>query len=208
MRRKRRKPWLIGLTGNIATGKSTVARMLAELGAETIDADSVAHKVMRAGTTAHSQIVEAFGPQVLGSDGEIDRPQLASIVFGDPVALARLEMIVHPATIKAINERIESSCAEVVVQEAIKLIESGMACSCDSLWVTTCAPEQQIHRLMAGRGERRAEAELRVRAQPPQGEKMARASVVIDTSQSLAHTRVQVKKAWERFVGKQRQTEI
>ena len=208
MRRKRRKPLLIGLTGNIATGKTTVARMLAEMGAETIDADSVAHEVMRAGTTAHSQIVEAFGPQVLGSDGEIDRPQLASIVFADPAALARLEMIVHPATIIAINERIESSCAEVVVQEAIKLIESGMACFCDSVWVTTCAPEQQVHRLMAGRGERRAEAELRVRAQPPQSDKIARARVVIDTSQSLAHTRMQVKKAWRRFVGKHRQAEI
>jgi len=189
----------IGLTGNIGTGKSTVAGMLAELGAETIDADLVAHEVMRAGTPAHGRIIETFGPEILAPDGEIDRKRLGGIVFADPAALARLETIVHPATLKAVIRRIVSSSADVVVVEAIKLIESRMADSYDSLWVTTCRPEQQIARITEARGLSRAEAEQRVRAQPPQEEKIARADVVVDTSGSLSQTRAQVRAAWERL---------
>ena len=194
-----RRPLLIGLTGNISTGKSTVAGMLAELGAEVIDADRVAHQLMRAGTLAHAQIVETFGPQVLAPDGEIDRARLGDIVFADPDSLARLEAIVHPATLEAIDRRIAATSAEVVVVEAIKLIEAGMADGCDSVWVTTCRPEQQVYRIVGGRGLSRAEAELRVRAQPPQEDKIARADVVVDTSGSLARTRAQVRAAWERL---------
>ncbi|HID89382.1 MAG TPA: dephospho-CoA kinase, partial [Anaerolineae bacterium] len=96
---------LIGLTGNIATGKSTVARMLADLGATVIDADKVAHEVMRAGTPVHAAIVEAFGPQIVGPDGEIDRARLGAIVFADPEALARLEQIVHPVVAEEVARR-------------------------------------------------------------------------------------------------------
>jgi dephospho-CoA kinase len=162
-----RRPLLIGLTGNISTGKSTVARMLAELGAEVIDADRVAHEVMRAGTPAHARIVEAFGPQVLAPDGEIDRARLGAIVFADPGSLARLESIVHPATLAVIDHRITTTAAQVVVVEAIKLIEAGMADACASVWVTTCRQEQQVARLVQGRGSSRAEAEQRVRARFP-----------------------------------------
>ena len=189
-------PLLIGLTGNIGTGKSTVARMLAELGAKTIDADQVAHQVMRAGTRAYTAIVETFGPEVLSPDGEIDRGRLGALVFADPAALARLEAIVHPATLEAVAARVAAAAANVVVIEAIKLIEAGMAEIYDSLWVTTCPPEQQIQRIVAARGLSQAEAEQRVRAQPPQEEKIARADVVIDTSGTLAQTREQVRAAW------------
>jgi dephospho-CoA kinase len=195
-----RRPLLIGLTGNISTGKSTVARMLAELGAEVIDADRVAHEVMRAGTPAHARIVEAFGPQVLASDGEIDRARLGAIVFADPESLARLESIVHPATLAVIDHTITTTAAQVVVVEAIKLIEAGMADACASVWVTTCRQEQQVARIVQGRGSSRAEAEQRVRAQPPQGKKIARADVVVDTSGSLAWTREQVQAAWDQVV--------
>jgi dephospho-CoA kinase len=191
---------LIGLTGNIGTGKSTVAAMLAELGAETIDADEVAHEVVRAGSPVHTQIVAAFGPQVLAADGEIDRRRLGDIVFADPAALARLEAIVHPATLEAVARRIAATETAVVVVEAIKLIEAGMADGCDSVWVTTCRPAQQVYRLMGGRKMSRAEAERRVRAQPPQAEKIARADVVINTSGTLARTRRQVRDAWARLV--------
>jgi dephospho-CoA kinase len=192
-------PILVGLTGNIGTGKSTVARMLAELGAETIDADLVAHEVMRIGTAAHARIVEAFGPEVLAPDGEIDRKRLGTLVFADPTSLACLEAIVHPATLEAISHQIAASRANVVVIEAIKLIEAGMADGCDSVWVTTCRPEQQVRRIMQGRGLSRSEAEQRIRAQPPQEEKIACADVIIDTSGSLSWTREQVQVAWGRL---------
>ena len=202
-------PLLIGITGNIGTGKSTVASMLASLGAEVIDADKVAHEVMRAGYSAHAQIVETFGPQVLGPDGQVDRARLGSIVFANPGLLARLEAIVHPATLEAIvhriaafchSERSEESSADVVVVEAIKLIESGMASGCDNVWVTTCRPRQQVYRIVGGRGLSRAEAWERVRAQPPQEDKIARADVVVDTSGSMSRTRAQVQAAWNRLI--------
>ena len=194
------RPLLIGITGNIGTGKSTVARMLAELGAETIDADKVAHEVMRAGTPTHAAIVETFGPEVLAPDGEIDRKRLGALAFADPDSLARLEAIVHPATLEVIRRRISATSASVVVVEAIKLIEAGLADACGSVWATTCRPEQQVCRIVGGRGLSRAEAEQRVRAQPPQEEKIARADVVVDTSGSLSRTRAQVQAAWEQLI--------
>ena len=194
------RPVVIGLTGNIATGKSTVAKMLANLGARTIDADKVAHRVMRPGTQAHKEIVEAFGSQVLTADGEINRKQLGNLVFTDEKALARLEAIVHPATLKAIDRRVAASTTDVVVIEAIKLIESGLADRCDSVWVTTCRPDQQIERIMADRGMNQAEARQRVEAQRPQEERVARADVVIDNAGPLSATWEQVLAAWQHVV--------
>jgi dephospho-CoA kinase len=191
---------LIGITGNIGTGKSAVAGMLSELGAKVIDADKVAHEVMRSGTCVHARIVKAFGQEIVASDGEIHRGRLGAIVFADPAQLAILESIVHPVTVEAIGERIAAVDAGVIVVEAIKLIESGMADACDSVWVTTCRPEQQICRIVA-RGLNRADAEQRVRAQPPQDDKVARADVVIDNSGSLCQTRRQVEAAWAGLVG-------
>jgi dephospho-CoA kinase len=198
--RGERPPVVVGLTGNIGTGKSTVAAMLAGLGADVIDADTVAHETMQPGTRAHAQVVDAFGPSVLTADGEIDRKQLGAIVFSDPTALKRLEAIVHPPTIEAIDRRIAGTGADVVVIEAIKLIESSLARKCDSVWVTTCRREQQIKRLMAGRDLSRAEARRRVEAQPPQQEKVVRADVVIDNAGAPSATREQVKVAWERTI--------
>ncbi len=198
------RPLLIGITGNIGTGKSTVAHMLAELGADVIDADEVAHQVIRPGTPAYEQIVEKFGPEILVAGEEngerrIDRRRLGTIVFDDPEALARLEAIVHPATMEEVERRIGASAAEVVAVEAIKLIEAGMADDCDSVWVTTCRPEQQLRRIMAARDLSRAEAKQRIQAQAPPEEKIARADVVIDNSGSLAQTRAQVEVAWEQL---------
>jgi len=149
---------------------------------------------MRAGTPAHAAIVAAFGPDVLAPGGEIDRSRLGARVFADPAALERLEAIVHPATLEAVAARVAAAAADVVVIEAIKLIEAGMAEVYDSVWVTDCRPEQQIQRIMGERNSSRAEAEQRVRAQPPQEEKIARADVVIDTSGTLARTREQVRR--------------
>lgn len=188
-------PYIIGLTGNIATGKSTVARMLRDLGATVIDADQVAHEVMRAGTPVHQAVVAAFGPQVLRADGEIDRARLGAMVFSDPQRLARLEALVHPAVLEEVARRIAAAPTPIVVIEAIKLIESGM--TVDTLWVTTCPFEEQVRRLTAERGLSREEAERRVRAQPPQDAKIARADVVISTDGSLEETRARVVAAWQ-----------
>lgn len=189
-------PYRIGLTGNIATGKSTVGHMLEDLGAELIDADHVAHEVMARDGAAYNAIVAAFGEEILKPDGTIDRGSLGARVFSDPVALRRLEHLVHPPVIKITDQRIAASDAPAVVVEAIKLLESGMAETYDAIWVTSCSEATQLERLMRYRGLSREEALRRIRAQPPQGEKLARADVIIDTEGSLDETRAQVNRAW------------
>lgn len=208
---KGKKLYIIGLTGNIATGKSVVAGILAELGARVLDTDALAHGVIKAGTRTWQRVVDEFGTDIVQPDGEIDRVKLGARVFADSEALKRLEAIVHPAVIDA-SERLlqqwqneldvsalEDTACKVVVLEAIKLIESGMHQQCDELWVVTCPYEQQVQRLMSNRGLSRAEAELRIRAQPPQEEKIAVADVVIDNSGDLEQTRAQVLREWERI---------
>ncbi len=202
--------YVIGLTGNIATGKSAVAAILAELGARVIDADALAHEVVKAGTPVWQRVVDEFGQDVLQPGGEIDRAKLAALVFSNPVALARLEAITHPAVIAECERLLqESQTAErasgatslqVIVIEAIKLIESGLSERCDELWVVTAPHEQQMQRLTERRGLSAAEAELRMHAQPPQADKVAQADVVIDNSGALAQTRAQVQKEWERIL--------
>ncbi|MBL7201459.1 MAG: dephospho-CoA kinase [Anaerolineae bacterium] len=192
-----KRPYVIGLTGNIATGKSVVGRTLSRLGAEHIDADRLAHQVMAPGTPACKEIAAAFGAQVLQPDGAIDRRRLGAIVFSDPEALSRLEAIVHPHVIARTRQRIATSSAPEVVIEAIKLFESGMVRSlCDAVWVVTAPREAQIRRLTEGRGLSYDEAVLRVDAQPPQEEKAARADVVIANGGPLEALTRQVERAW------------
>ncbi len=197
----RARPFLIGLTGNIACGKSAVLARLAELGAETIDADSVVHELQRPGEPVWAAIREAFGPAVLTPEGALDRRALGAIVFGDPAALARLEALTHPAVRARIEERVAAAAGRgvaVMVIDAIKLFEGGLADRCDQNWVVTCASEQQLARLMARNGFTEAEARQRIAAQPPQAEKVARADLVIDNSGVLADTYAQVDAAWRR----------
>lgn len=201
-------PLVIGLTGNIGVGKSTVAAMLAELGAFVIDADQVAHEVMAPGQPAYVQIVAHFGPQIAPNGGPIDRLRLGQIVFSDPQALAQLEAIVHPAVFVRIQELLAEAKAPVVVIEAIKLLEAGLSLRlCQQVWVVTAPREQQIQRLMATRGLSYEQAVLRIEAQPPQEEKIARAHVVIDNSGTVEQTRRQVVEAWVRLLGAAHPTE-
>ena len=195
------RPYTIGLTGNIATGKSLVARMLSELGAEHIDADRLAHEVMAQGTPAWREIAAAFGREILQPDGELDRRRLGQMVFADPDALARLEQIVHPRVIARTEQWIAASEAPVVVVEAIKLIESGMVRQlCDTLWVVAAPRQVQLERLVTFRGLSRTEALLRIDAQPSQELKIAQADVVIDNGDTVEATRRQVERAWARLV--------
>ncbi len=200
-------PFLIGLTGGIACGKSTVLAMLAALGARTIDADRVTHRVQQPGTPVYQQIVAAFGPQILlAPGGPIDRRKLGAIVFGDEARLRQLEQIVHPAVraeIRAFLAQVQAEAPPagprpIAVIDAIKLIESGWAAECDQIWVVTCPEAQQVARLMETRGMSEAEARQRIAAQPPQEARLRHASVVIDNGGAQAATRAQVEAAWAR----------
>lgn len=194
---------VIGLTGNIGVGKSTVMALLAELGAAGIDADRVAHEVMAPGQPAYDQIVARFGPQIAPGGGPIDRLRLGQIVFSDPAALADLEAIVHPAVFQVIQRRVAQADAPVVVIEAIKLLEAGLSRRlCQQVWVVTAPREQQIERLMQTRGLSEAEAILRIDAQPPQADKVAQADVVIENDGSLTDVRAQVVRAWQVISGR------
>lgn len=196
MPRERSRAYTIGLTGNIATGKSTVARILAELGAYVIDADLLVHELLRPGSGVHRGVIERFGPDVVRPTGEIDRAALGAIVFADPAALADLERLVHPAVVRRTLELLARSEADVRVIEAIKLLEAEMQRHCDAVWVVVASRELQMRRLMETRGLSLEEAQLRIDAQPPAEEKVARADVVIDNGSSLEETRAQVEQAW------------
>ncbi len=192
----RHRPYVIGLTGNIACGKSLVLSTLQELGAETFDADRVAHDVMRHGTDAWKQIRTRYGCEVVGDDGEIDRRKLGSIVFADPEALDDLDKIVHPATVAAIRQRVGESEHAVAVIDAIKLFEAGLAADCDEVWVVDCTREQQVERLMARNNLTREDALIRIDAQPLQAEKIARANRIIDNSRTPEETMASVRELW------------
>lgn len=191
---------IIGLTGNIGSGKTTILNLLRQWGAHTIDADKVAHQVMDPGGSAYDAIVEEFGREILGPDGKIDRSILGRTVFNDPDRLAVLEQIMHPAIFASIQAEVESTAARVIVIEAIKLLEAGMSAAlCDMIWVVTSPVEQQIERLMAERGMSRAEAEARMELQSPQAFKVSQADVVIDNSGSLDDLEAQVNALWQRL---------
>ena len=187
---------IIGLTGNIATGKSLVRELLAGLGAATIDADQVAHEVMRSGQPAHTAIVAAFGDGILDETGEISRPALGSIVFADAQALRQLEAITHPAVRRRIDARIRAASADVVVIEAIKLLEGALRHVVDSVWVVDAPPQTQLARLIAQRGMTEAQARQRIQAQNSQADKLASADVIIRNDGSIQATRAQVIRAW------------
>lgn len=187
---------VVGLTGNIATGKSTVMRLAALQGALTLDADKVVHEIMADDPSMQAAIAVAFGPEVRRADGSIDRAALAAIVFGDPEALRDLENMMHPAVRQEIYRRVDASDAAIVFIEAIKLLEGELVTVCDQVWVTRCAPRRQIERLMVCRGMDDQTAAMRVNAQAPQAEKVARADVVIDTDGTMADSVLQFEAAW------------
>lgn len=192
--------YVIGLTGNIGTGKSVVRRMLEHLGAYGIDADQLAHRAIAKGAPGYQKVLETFGKWVLAPDGEIDRAKLASITFQNPVAMADLEAIVHPLVNGAIDLIIKRASQKVIVVEAIKLIESGLAKHCDSVWVSYAFPELQLIRLVRQRHMSEADARERIEAQSPQEEKIASATVVIKNISTFEETWRQVVTAWKKFV--------
>jgi dephospho-CoA kinase len=188
--------FVIGLTGNIGTGKSVVRKMLEHLGAYGIDADALANRAIAKGSPGYLPVVDLFGKWILDSNEQIDRAKLGRLVFSDPSALESLEKVVHPLVGQAVDILIRRSRQEVVVVEAIKLIEAGLAKKCDSLWVTYAPQEQQIARLVQKRGMPEASAIQRIQAQPPQEDKVIVADVVIRNDRDFENTWMQVVMAW------------
>ncbi len=194
--------YVIGLTGNIGTGKSVVRRMLGHLGAYGIDADALSHRTIAKGAPGYQAVIDQFGRWILTPEGDIDRGKLARVVFSDKEALAQLEGIIHPLVQQGVDWLIKRSTQAVIVVEAIKLLESSLAKGCDSIWVTYTPPEIQLARLMSNRKMSESEARQRITAQPPQEQKLAVANVVIRNDSSFEETWRQVNVAWKRLVPK------
>ncbi|MFM7679675.1 MAG: dephospho-CoA kinase [Roseiflexaceae bacterium] len=197
--------FVIGLTGNIACGKSTVLAQLQAHGAFVIDADAVTRLLQQPGHPVLATIVDAFGEQILHPDGQLNRKALADIVFSDTQQLRRLEAIVHPAVRQHVHDWLAQipngnvHTPHIVVIDAIKLIENGWPAVCDEVWVVTCSRETQIARLMQTRNMSRADALMRIDAQSPQATKIAAADVVIHNDGTLADTQQYVAAQWHRI---------
>ncbi|MEV8215586.1 dephospho-CoA kinase [Leifsonia sp. NPDC077715] len=192
---------LIGLTGGIASGKSTIASRLASHGAVVVDADRIAREVVEPGTPALAAIAERFGDGVIAPDGTLNRPALGAIVFGDPAALQVLNGITHPAVMAESTARFraagEADPDAIVVYDVPLLVESANEYRFDRVVVAHADAETRIRRLVELRGMDRAEAERRIRSQASDDERLAVADVVIETGGTLAHTLEQVDALWE-----------
>src|SRR3954464_14631104 len=173
----------VGLTGGVASGKSTVAAILAELGAVVIDADALAREVVEPGTPGLAAVVEEFGPEVLTDDGRLDRARLGAVVFGDEQARRRLEGILHPL-IRARAAEIESAAppGALVVHDIPLLVESGQADRFDAVLVVDVPVETQVERMVRDRGMRREDALARVAAQADREQRLAAATHVVDNT--------------------------
>lgn len=192
--------YVIGLTGNIATGKSVARKMLEHLGAFGLDADALAHQAIARGGPAYAGVVRLFGDWVLNEQGEVNRARLAKIVFSDPAALAQLEALIHPVVSQAIDFLVRRTKSSVVVLEAIKLLESGLGAAADAIWVVHVPESMQEARLIAKRKMTPAEARQRIAAQGSQTEKLNAAHVVIDNSGTFEDTWTQVQTNFNKII--------
>ena len=193
---------VIGLTGGIGTGKSLVAHMLAELGAEIIDADRIGHEAYTPHTPVWKEVVEAFGEDILQPSGEIDRKRLGSIVFSDPQELARLNSIMHPRMAEMIHERVkelEGQGAQTAVVEAAVLVEAGWDKLpwVDEVWVTGSGEEQVVQRIKERNNLPDDEIRKRIGSQLPFEERSRNAQVVVDNSSTIDDLRQAVESIWE-----------
>lgn len=188
---------LIGLTGGIGSGKSSVSARLAERGARVIDADAIVHELQGPGTPVLAAMVDRFGPSILRPDGTLDRQAVADIVFTDDEALAALNSIVHPAVGAEIARRLEDAAAtdDVVILDVPLLVESGRD-DLAALLVVDIDPELAIERLVEHRGFDEADARARIARQASREQRVARADRVIDNAGSLADLDRQVDEVW------------
>jgi dephospho-CoA kinase len=194
---------VIGLTGGIGSGKSTVARLLADLGAAHIDADQVGHEAFKSGTPAYRDVVEAFGTGILTPTGEVDRKKLGQIVFDDPIARYRLNMIMWSRIWEMIASRVDELRklnVGVVVVEAFGLIEAGWTRYVDQVWVTVASEKAVIERLKQGRHLEEKDILARVRSQMSNEERSRHADVIIQNDGVESDLRTVVKQSWDRVL--------
>jgi len=196
--------YVIGLTGGIATGKSTVSQMLQKLGFIIIDADRIGHELLAQGTAVNEEIVRMFGSEFLDKDDSISRKKLGEYVFSAPQALARLNRIMHPKIILRIRELLRTTEGIVVIDAAL-LIECGMQSLCDEIWVVTAPCEEQIRRIMRRNRLGREDALRRVDAQTSDGLRRKYATHIIENSfgldtlnQTVAALAEKARQKWER----------
>ncbi len=193
---------VIGLTGGIGSGKSTVSRFLAELGAVIIDADKVGHEAFKPDTEGWREVAAAFGRQILAADGKIDRKKLGEIVFGNPDSLERLNRIMHPRIhnmVKAQLEKYQRQGVEIIVLEAPLLIESGWALTVDEVWVTVASEATVLRRLQERMGLSKPQSLARIRSQLSPEERARHADVTIDTDCDLDELKARVEELWQRL---------
>jgi len=198
---------VIGLTGGIGSGKSTVSRFLAEMGAVVVDADKLAREALGNDTETRRKVVAAFGRQVLTPEGKIDRVKLSKIVFGSPESLAMLNRIMHPRIYDMVKARLDDyqrQGEDVVVLEAPLLMEGGWAPLVDEVWVTIAPETAVLKRLELRAGLSEAEALARIRSQMANEERVKHADVIINNDGSLADLEVKVRELWQTLKGKTR----
>ena len=190
----------IGLTGGIGSGKTTVIRLLAALGAPTIDADKVAHATYAPGGPAYDGVVAAFGKEILAADGTIDRGKLGPIVFADRSALGRLTAIVWPKTLERMREMISEMRAKgernPIVVEAAILIEANWQPLFDEIWLVTASKERVIERVERDRGLKPEQTEARIRAQFPESERRKHATLIIENDGTIEQLQQKVAQLW------------
>lgn len=195
---------VIGLTGGIGTGKTTVSQMLAGLGATVIDADKLGHEALRPGSPVWQELVEAFGPGILKADRQIDRAKLGEVVFNNPEALKRINAITHPRLYRMVENQIEDYRKQgvgVVVVEAAALIEANWLALMDEIWVTVASQECVLERVKKRSNFNGEQIMARIRSQISSDERIKHATVVIDTDCTLEGVRERVEKEWNRLAG-------
>ena len=194
---------VIGLTGGIGSGKSTVARFLAKLGAVIIDADKVGHEALQPGSEAQQQAVAAFGGKIIAADGNIDRARLGKIVFDNPEALAKLNRIMHPPMYNIVEAQLEEYRRQGVgmaVIDAPLLLEAGWDSLVDEIWVTVASEAAVLKRIKERAGLSEQEILARISSQLPAKERTRHADVVIDTDCTLDELKAKVKELWEGLI--------
>lgn len=193
---------VIGITGNIGSGKSAVCQILANLGTVIIDADELAHEACQPHSQIWQEIVTAFGKHILKSSNEIDRKKLAQIVFSNPASLARLNKIVHPETYRLVRQKIDSyrrQGAKTIALEAALLIEAGWMNLVDKLWLVKAPDDMVLQRLSQHKGSDRTEISARLKSQTPPEEKIKYADEIIYNNSDLNQLETKVTELWHKL---------